>query len=162
MSREARRNKELILVRHKYLNRRNIKLTNIINRVFINRTMISDNILKQIKAGATVRVFEIIKEDDKERLQKFEGLVLARKHGSESGASFMVRTTISGVGVEKVFPIHSPKIAKVEVVNSPRKVKRSKLYYIRELSRKAARQKLSAAATEVVLEEKEEAKTEAS
>ena len=125
--------------------------------------MINEKVLSQIKSGATVKVFETIKEGDKERLQKFEGLVLARKHGKEAGASFIVRTTISGVGVEKIFPIHSPKIAKVEIVNSPRKVKRSKLYYIRRLSRKATRQKIGAALVEQAARKTEtEAKTEAS
>lgn len=115
--------------------------------------MIDKDVLDQIKAGATIRVFETIREGDKERLQKFEGLVLARKHGNEPGATFTVRATISGIGVEKVFPIHSPRIAKVEIVNSPRKVRRSKLYYIRELSRKAARQKLAQAEAETAPEE---------
>lgn len=104
--------------------------------------MISKDILSKIKSGATVRVWEKIKEGDKERVSKFEGLVLARKHGSEKGATFTVRSTVAGVGVEKVYPIHSPRIDKVEILNSPRKVKRSKLYYIRGLSKRETRQKL--------------------
>ncbi len=104
--------------------------------------MISVEALPKIKSGATVRVWEKIKEGDKERIAKFEGLVLARKHGSEKGATFTVRSTVAGVGVEKVFPIHSPRIDKVEILNSPRKVSRSKLYYIRDLSKKQTRQKL--------------------
>ena len=104
--------------------------------------MISAQILPRIKSGATVKVWEKIKEGDKERLAKFEGLVLARKHGSEKGATFTVRATVAGVGVEKIFPIHSPRIEKVEIVSSPKKVKRSKLYYIRRLSKKETRQKL--------------------
>lgn len=102
--------------------------------------MISEDILSKIKPGATVRVFEKIREGDKERLSHFEGLVLARKHGSEAGASFTVRAVIAGVGVEKVYPIHSPVIAKVEVLSSPRKVHRAKLYYLRTRSKKEIRQ----------------------
>jgi large subunit ribosomal protein L19 len=104
--------------------------------------MISAEVLMKIKPGANVRVWEKIKEGDKERLSRFEGLVLARKHGSEKGATFTVRATVAGVGVEKIYPVHSPRIDKVEVLNSPRKVKRAKLYYIRELSKRGMRQKL--------------------
>ena len=98
--------------------------------------------IPDIRSGDTVQVHQRIKEGDKERIQVFEGLVLARKHGSEPGATFTVRTTVAGVGVEKVYPVHSPLIEKVEVVNSPRKVSRAKLYYIRSLSRKETRQKV--------------------
>lgn len=104
--------------------------------------MIPQEILSQIKSGATIRVWEAIKEGEKERLSKFEGLVLARKHGNEPGATFTVRTTLGGVGVEKVYPIHSPRIKKVEILSSPRKVRRAKLYYVRELSKRQIRQKL--------------------
>lgn len=104
--------------------------------------MISAEVSAKIKAGATVRVWEKIKEGDKERLSRFEGLVLARKHGNEPGATFTVRSTVAGVGVEKIYPIHSPRIDKVEVLSSPRKVKRAKIYYVRELSKKETRQKL--------------------
>ena len=104
--------------------------------------MIHESILPKIKSGATVRVFEKVKEGDKERLSQISGMVIARKHGRETGATFTVRTTIAGVGVEKVYPINSPVIEKVEVVNSPKKVFRSKLYYIRNLSRKQTRQKV--------------------
>ncbi len=98
--------------------------------------------LKQIKSGATVRVWERVKEGDKERESSFNGLVLARKHGSQAGATFTVRGTVAGVGVEKVYPIHSPRIAKVDIISSPKKVSRSKLYYIRNLSKKETRQKV--------------------
>ena len=98
--------------------------------------------MKKIKAGATVKVYERVKEGDKERVSSFEGLVLARKHGSEPGATFTVRGTVAGVGVEKVYPIHSPKISKVDVLSSPKKVSRSKLYYVSDLSKKATRQKI--------------------
>ncbi|MDP3901831.1 MAG: 50S ribosomal protein L19 [bacterium] len=106
--------------------------------------MISAEIAEKIKAGAKIKVWEKIKEADKTRLSKFEGLVLGRKHGKESGASFTVRATVAGVGVEKIYPLHSPMIDKVEIVSSPRKVSRSKIYYIRTRSKKETRQKLGA------------------
>lgn len=96
----------------------------------------------KIKPGAKVRVWEKIKEKDKERQSAFEGVVLARKHGNEPGATFTVRAILSEVGVEKVYPIHSPTIAKIEILSSPKKVHRSKLYYIRNLSNKQVREKL--------------------
>ena len=104
--------------------------------------MIDKEVLNKIKAGATIKVFEKVKEGDKERVAQFSGLVLARKHGNEVGGTFTVRATVAGVGVEKVFPINSPRIEKVQILNSPRKVSRSKLYYIRDLSRKETRQKI--------------------
>lgn len=106
--------------------------------------MISEKTNLQIKPGATVRVWEKIKEGDKERLMKFEGLVLARKHGNEIGATFTVRASIHGIGVEKVYPIHSPIIEKVDVLNTPKKVHRSKPYYVRDISRRETKQKMSA------------------
>lgn len=96
--------------------------------------MISEEILKKIKPGAKVKVYE--------GKTPFTGLVIARKHGSEPGATFTVRTVLAGVGVEKVYPVHSPSIIKVEVVSSPRKVHRSKLYFVRNVSGAKIRQKL--------------------
>lgn len=104
--------------------------------------MINAEVMKNIKSGATVKVHERVKEGDKERVSSFEGLVLARKHGSEPGATFTVRGTVAGVGVEKVYPLHSPRISKVDILSSPKKVSRSKLYYIRDLSKKATRAKI--------------------
>ena len=96
--------------------------------------MISEEILKKIKPGAKVKVYE--------GKTPFAGLVIARKHGSEPGATFTVRTTLAGVGVEKVYPIHSPSIVKIDVVSSPKKVHRSKLYFVRSVSAAKIRQKL--------------------
>jgi len=96
--------------------------------------MISEEILKKIKAGAKVKVYE--------GKTPFTGLVIARKHGSEPGATFTVRTTLAGVGVEKVYPIHSPSIVKIDIVSSPKKVHRSKLYFVRSISGAKIRQKL--------------------
>lgn len=104
--------------------------------------MLDKEVLTKIKPGATVRVYEKVKEGNKERVSQFVGLVLARKHGSEPGATFTVRAVVAGVGVEKIFPIHSPRIEKVMVLNSPRKVSRSKLYYLRTRSAAEARHKL--------------------
>lgn len=106
--------------------------------------MINQTILNKIKAGTTVRVFEKVKEGDKERIARFEGLVLGRKHGKEAGATFTVRATIAGVGVEKVYPVHTPIIEKVEILTMPKKVRRSKIYFVRDISRKALSKKISA------------------
>ncbi|MFH0846419.1 MAG: 50S ribosomal protein L19 [Patescibacteria group bacterium] len=84
-----------------------------------------------IQAGDTVRVWVRIQEKGKTRLQAYEGLVLARKHGDEAGATFTVRKVASGVGVERIFPLYSPNIDKIEIVKRAR-VRRSKLYFIRE------------------------------
>lgn len=85
-----------------------------------------------IKPGDTVRVHQkIVDEKGKTRIQIFEGVVLARKHGTEPGATFTVRKVASGVGVEKIYPLYSPNIDKIEIVRRA-KVRRAKLYYIRE------------------------------
>src|SRR6185295_6588632 len=69
-----------------------------------------------IRSGDVVRVHQKIQEKGKTRIQMFEGLVLAKKHGTEAGATFTVRATMSGVGVEKIFPLYSPMIDKIEIV----------------------------------------------
>jgi len=94
-----------------------------------------------LQAGDTVRVWQKIEEKGKTRLQAFEGLVLARKHGNEAGGTFTVRKVTSGVGVEKIFPVHSPMIDRVELVKRAR-VRRAKLYYIREKVAREARRQL--------------------
>lgn len=88
-----------------------------------------------LRSGDTVRVWQKIQEKGKTRLQAFEGLVLARKHGTEAGATFTVRRTASGVGVEKIFPLFSPIVDKIEVVKRA-KVRRAKLYHIRDKAAK--------------------------
>jgi large subunit ribosomal protein L19 len=97
--------------------------------------MIAEAVLPQIKSGAKVRVFE-------KAGGRFEGLVIGRKHGAEDGASFTVRSVVAGVSVEKVYPIHSPIINKIEIISSPKNVHRSKLYFVRELSGRNIRKKL--------------------
>jgi large subunit ribosomal protein L19 len=94
-----------------------------------------------LRAGDTVRVWQKIEEKGKYRLQAFEGLVLARKHGAEAGGTFTVRRVASGVGVEKVFPLYSPMIDKIETIKRSR-VRRAKLYYIREKVAREARKML--------------------
>lgn len=84
-----------------------------------------------LRPGDTVRVHQKIQDKGKTRIQIFEGLVLARKHGDEPGATFTVRKVASGVGVEKIYPLYSPLIDQLEIVRRA-KVRRSKLYYIRE------------------------------
>lgn len=87
--------------------------------------------------GDTVRVMFKVIEGNKERIQAYEGLVIARKHGGIH-ETFTVRRISSGVGVERTFPLHSPKIDKLEVVRKG-SVKRAKLYYVRERTGKAAK-----------------------
>lgn len=94
-----------------------------------------------VSSGDTVRVWQKIEERGKTRLQAFEGLVLAVKHGSEAGATFTVRKVASGIGVEKVFPLYSPLIDRIEIVKRV-KVRRSKLYYIRDKVAREARRQL--------------------
>lgn len=93
-------------------------------------------------AGDTVRVWSKIKDEKgKFRTQAFEGMVLARKHGTEAGGTFTVRKVASGVGVERIFPIYSPMIDKIEVTKKAR-ARRSKLYYIRTKAVKDVRRKM--------------------
>lgn len=104
------------------------------------------------RAGDTIRVWSKIPEEKgKFRLQAFEGTVLARKHGAESGATFTVRKIASGVGVERIFPLYSPMLDKVEVVRKSR-ARRSKLYYVRTKAVKDVRRKMRSS-TPVVEEE---------
>ena len=94
-----------------------------------------------MKSGDTVRVHVKVREGDKERIQIFEGIVIGLHRGG-SRASFTVRKVSFGQGVERIFPLHSPTIAKVDVIRSAR-VLRSKLYFLRDLKGKAARMKES-------------------
>jgi len=104
--------------------------------------------------GDTVRVFVKVVEGDKERIQPFDGVVIARK-GSQVRETFMVRKISFGVGVEKIFPVHSPAVDKIEVLKRGR-VRRAKLYYLRDKKGKAAkikekeRERVSPKAAQVV------------
>ena len=99
-----------------------------------------------VQPGDTVKIYQKFKEppkkgqEAKEKIQVFEGIVLAKKHGSEIGATITVRKIISGVGVERIFPLHLPSIIKIEVLKRS-KVRRAKLYYLRTAKGKRARLK---------------------
>ncbi|GBD33610.1 MAG: 50S ribosomal protein L19 [Gemmatimonadales bacterium] len=93
--------------------------------------------LPDFRPGDTIRVVVRVKEGDKERLQAFEGVCIARR-GSGISETFTVRKVSAGVGVERIFPLHSPTIAEIELVRRGR-VRRAKLYYLRRLAGKAAR-----------------------
>jgi large subunit ribosomal protein L19 len=93
--------------------------------------------IPDFRPGDSLKVHVRLKEGEKERIQVFEGLVVARKHGGIS-ETFTVRKISGGIGVERIFPLHSPSIAKIEVSRRGR-VRRAKLYYIRALRGKAAR-----------------------
>lgn len=95
-----------------------------------------------MRPGDTVRVAQKIEEGKgKFRIQNFEGLVLARKHGTEAGATFTVRRVSGGIGVEKIFPLYTPMIDKITIVKRAR-VRRAKLYFIREKVAREARRQL--------------------
>lgn len=87
--------------------------------------------LPDIRPGMTVRVHQKIKEGEKERIQVFEGIVIARKGGTGISATMTVRKISEGVGVERIFPLHSPFIAKIETTKKA-EVRRAKLYYLRD------------------------------
>lgn len=120
-----------------------------------------------IKAGDTVRVHQKIQDKGKMRLQVFEGLVLACKHGAEAGATFTVRKVVDGIGVEKIFPLYSPAIDKIEITRRS-KVRSAKLYHIRdkvarEAKRQMRRMTMTSIATEsgIEVEQKKAAKAAA-
>ncbi len=111
-------------------------MSNIIDA--INQENLKESI-PQFNVGDTVKVMVKVIEGERERLQAFEGIVIARKNGGIS-ETFTVRRISFGVGVEKTFPIHSPKVADIQVVRRG-KVRRAKLYYLRERTGKAAKVK---------------------
>ncbi|MEA3399422.1 MAG: 50S ribosomal protein L19 [Patescibacteria group bacterium] len=112
------------------------------------------------KAGDTVKVWSKIQEKGKTRLQAFEGLVLARKHGAEIGATFTIRKVASRVGVEKIFPLYSPNIDKIEILKKS-KTRRSKLYFIRDKAVKEVKKRLkSITLSEPVVTTEEQPKEE--
>ena len=96
--------------------------------------------LPDLRPGDTVKVHQKIKEGDKERIQIFEGVIIAKKHGKGISATITVRKVVDGVGVERVYPIHTPAVEKFEVVRHG-KVRRSKLYYLRTAKGKKAKLK---------------------
>ena len=100
----------------------------------------SEDIRLKLEPGMIVKVHQKVKElntkgEEKERIQIFEGIILAIKHGSEAGATVTVRKVSDGVGVEKIFPIHSPVVEKIELVRAMH-VRKSRPYYLREYKKK--------------------------
>lgn len=100
----------------------------------------------ELKPGMTVRVYQKIKElnskgEEKERIQYFEGLIIARKHNKEAGATITVRKTSDGIGVEKIFPLNLPTITKIEIKKQA-EVRRAKLYYLRGGYKKKLKEKV--------------------
>ena len=107
----------------------------------VEATQLRDDI-PDFKPGDTVKVFVKVVEGDKERVQEFQGLVMARR-GAGINATFTVRKVSDGVGVERIFPVHSPRLAKIQKVKDGRS-RRAKLYYVRNLAAKAVAQKTKA------------------
>ncbi len=107
------------------------------NAIAVIEAKYQRNDVPDLRAGDSVRVHTKIKEGDKERIQIFEGVVIARRRGGVR-ANFTVRKVSYGVGVERIFPTHSPRIDKIEVVGHG-EVRRSRLFYLRDLHGKAAR-----------------------
>ena len=115
---------------------------NKINKIKFSPVDIEARKKLDFKAGDTVNVVSKIPEEKgKFRLQSFEGIVLARKHGKEAGATFTVRKVASGVGVERIFPLYSPMIDKIEITKKA-KARRAKLYYVRNKAIKDVRRKM--------------------
>ncbi len=102
---------------------------------------ISERKALDIRSGDTIRVWQKIQEKGKTRLQAFEGLVIAVKHGKQAGGTFTVRRVASGVGVEKIFPLYSPMIDSIETLKRS-KVRRAKLYHIRDKAAKEIRRQM--------------------
>ena len=127
-------------------------MTTLVNGVITSPVQMDDRKALGLKAGDTVKVHQRIIDKGKTRIQIFEGLVLARKHGDEAGATFTVRKMSSGIGVEKIYPLYSPLIEQIEIVKRA-KVRRAKLYYIRdkvarEIKRQMRRMSLVSMSTE--------------
>lgn len=137
---------------------KSIMAGNKINRIKLTPVDVDSRKKLDFNAGDTIRVWSKIPEEKgKFRLQAFEGIVLARKHGKEIGGTFTVRRVASGVGVERIFPLYSPMIDKIEITKRSR-ARRSKLYYIRTKAVKDVRKKMrsvTASQEEEVVETKE-------
>lgn len=114
-----------------------------------------------LAAGDTVKVHQKIEDKGKTRIQIFEGLVLGRKHGASAGATFTVRKVVDGIGVEKIFPLYSPLIDRIEIARRS-KVRRAKLYHIREkVAREIKRQMRRMQMVDISTESEMEAKQKA-
>jgi large subunit ribosomal protein L19 len=109
--------------------------------------------MPDIKSGQTVKVHQKIKEGNKDRIQIFEGIIIARKHGKGINSTITVRKVSDGVGVERIFPVFSPAIEKIEIIRAG-KTRRAKLYYLRTAKGKKARLKNKEFSAAIVEEEK--------
>jgi large subunit ribosomal protein L19 len=115
-----------------------------------------------LRSGDTVRVHQKIQEKGKTRIQIFEGLVIARKHGTEAGATFTVRRNQGGYGVEKIFPLYSPSVDKIEIAKRSQ-VRKAKLYHVRRKAAKEITKRMKMAMVDIsdaVAPAAEEAKAE--
>ncbi len=117
------------------------KQKEVIEKIVLQPVKVEDRKKLDIRSGDTIRVWQKIIEKGKIRLQAFEGLVIAVKHGHEAGATFTVRRVASGVGVEKIFPLYSPMIDSVETLKRS-KVRRAKLYHIRDKASKEIKRQM--------------------
>src|ERR1035437_481249 len=129
-----------------------------IDKIKLSPVNIEDRKKLDFNSGDTVRVWsKILDEKGKTRLQAFEGIVLARKHGGEIGATFTVRKIASGVGVERIFPLYSPMVDKIEITKKSR-ARKSKLYYVRTKAVKDVRRKMRSTTMSEIDEPETEAK----
>jgi large subunit ribosomal protein L19 len=109
-------------------------------------TQVKKDKISELKPGMTIRVYQKIKElntkgEEKERIQYFEGIIIAKKHGNEKGGTITVRKISNGVGVEKIFPLNLPTITKIEIKKEAR-VRRSKLYFLKDGYKKKLKEKV--------------------
>jgi len=111
-------------------------------KAIISPVNINERQKLDLRSGDTVKIWQKIKEGNKTRSQIFEGLVLARKHGKEAGGTFTVRKVVEGIGVERIFPLYSPVIEKIQIVRRA-KTRRAKLYHIRDKAAKEIRKEMS-------------------
>ena len=123
----------------------------------ISSVKIEERKALKMKSGDTIRVHQKVKDGEKYRVQIFEGMVLARKHGTEAGATFTVRKVVDGIGVERIFPLYSPVIEKIEVTRTS-KTRRAKLYFVREKAVKEMKRRMKMEMVRPEVEEKEEVK----
>lgn len=123
-----------------------------------NKAQMRDN-LPDVRPGDFIKVHQKIKEGNKDRIQIFEGQVLARKHGKGMGATITVRKVIGGIGVERILPVHLPSIEKIEIVKRV-KARRAKLYYLREAKGRKSRIKAKAITKESVVSKKNNSTTD--
>lgn len=112
-----------------------------------------------VRSGDVVRVHQKVKERGKERIQVFEGLIIATKHGKGISGTFTVRKIVKGIAVERTYPLHSPIIAKIEILRRG-KVRRAKLYYMRHATGKRTRLKFQKYIAPEITEEQKDQETE--